>query len=74
MFLKVFYPLLGVGLVGVAIHRDEVYSEIKRIESRYRGSLSSRQSRSEKMTATNLEKSTRSKLGTNDDKNSGKIN
>lgn len=63
MFLRVVYPLVGVGLVGGALHRDQVYTNYQKIIGGHRGNLTLWKKKQEKVTTdSNLEKNIRSQL------------
>lgn len=57
MFLKVLYPLVGVGLVGGAIHREQMYTNYQKITGGYRWGRQNWQ------TKGNLERNIQSQLG-----------
>lgn len=70
MFLKVVYPLVGAGLVGGALHRDQVYTNYQKISGGYRGNLTWWKKKPAKITTdSNLEKNIRSQLAIGDMKN-----
>lgn len=63
MFLRIVYPLVGVGLVGGALHRDQVYTNYQKIIGGHRGNLTLWKKQQEKVTTdSNLEKNIRSQL------------
>ena len=61
MFFKMFYPILGVGLVGGALHRHKLYTEYEKIMTGgHQGNwLPWPQKKHEKRSTSNLETSIR---------------